>query len=53
MCHKPNNCGVNNQEKDCWCTTVDFPTELFSKIPEEDLGKICICMDCVRKAGEE
>ncbi|AST94250.1 hypothetical protein BC6307_06495 [Sutcliffiella cohnii] len=39
-----NNCNKNG---DCWCGYEFFPKEIFDLIQEYQLGKSCICKDCL------
>ncbi|HEY4543018.1 MAG TPA: cysteine-rich CWC family protein [Tissierellaceae bacterium] len=51
ICGKDNGCIIGN--KDCWCTTFDFPEGLIEKVPVEKRGKVCICKDCALEYIEE
>lgn len=44
ICNGNNNCNKNG---DCWCGYEFFPKEIFDLIQEYQLGKSCICKDCL------
>ena len=51
ICGKDNHC-VNageHREGTCWCDKEDFPRGIFQEIPLEELGKTCICKDCLEE----
>lgn len=58
LCGKPNRCGekpvINNEEmKYCWCAYETFPRELLDRVPAENKGKACICINCINKFKEQ
>jgi hypothetical protein len=32
----------------CWCTKVDFSTELLARVPQQAKRLACICPACAR-----
>ncbi|WP_407703007.1 cysteine-rich CWC family protein [Virgibacillus tibetensis] len=52
ICGELNNCEMNNPDKACWCTTMSFPANIFEKISEADVGRVCVCKNCVENAEE-
>ena len=50
ICKEENKCMPgNNVNKDCWCTSLEIPREIFKFVPEESINKHCICVDCIEK----
>lgn len=50
ICKEENKCMPgNNENKNCWCTTIEFHREIFELVPEESLYIDCICLDCLLK----
>lgn len=51
LCNQANNCcnGLDKNLGICWCTKENFPQEIFTLIPEDQLRKTCICKDCLTK----
>ncbi|MFX3632872.1 MAG: cysteine-rich CWC family protein [Candidatus Pristimantibacillus sp.] len=47
LCSDVNQCSV--ESGDCWCFNTKFPIELNERLPEELVGKVCICQKCVEK----
>jgi hypothetical protein len=49
LCGKPNECsqaGCPGASADCWCLSVVIPAEVLAKVPEDKVGKVCICRRC-------
>jgi hypothetical protein len=49
LCGNPNACsqaGCSGAKADCWCMSVVIPTQVLAKVPEDKLGKVCICQKC-------
>jgi hypothetical protein len=49
LCGNPNECAQavsSGMEADCWCMHVVIPAEVLARIPEDKLGKVCICRLC-------
>lgn len=51
ICGKSNNCALaeGRNPKDCWCMNVEFPKEVFDKIPKDKKDKACVCQSCLRE----
>jgi hypothetical protein len=52
LCGEPNRCAMET-EKDtgvkqppCWCTQVDFSSDLLARVPAKAQGLACICARC-------
>lgn len=52
LCGKSNNCAKQTDPGalECWCGDFVFPNELLEQVPEEAVGKACICFECYQKA---
>lgn len=48
LCAEPNACGAAAGEERCWCFDVQLSPEALARVPEEALGRICICAKCGR-----
>lgn len=49
LCQQPNQCamaGAQPSSGPCWCTTMDFSTDLLARVPAAWQGKACICAAC-------
>lgn len=31
----------------CWCYEIEFPQAIFELVPDEQIGKSCICKNCL------
>lgn len=51
ICGEDNGCVIGN--KDCWCSSFNFPEGLLDMVPEEKRRKVCICKKCALKYMEE
>ena len=57
LCGQPNQCAMEVQlatgiqQPPCWCTQVQFPKDLLARVPEQALGKACVCAACARMAN--
>lgn len=56
ICGQPNQC-ANEIERatgvaqgSCWCTGVDFSSELLARVPAQAQRLACICAACAAKA---
>lgn len=49
ICQSNNNCQIEDQTKDCWCTTYVFTDELNEYLKTLPLS--CICASCAEKLG--
>lgn len=51
ICGKSNSCHNLAGQKDepCWCSNEVFPKEIFEIVPYEQLGKSCICKECLNE----
>jgi muramoyltetrapeptide carboxypeptidase LdcA involved in peptidoglycan recycling len=47
LCGKDNNC--QHGQKECWCSTVEFPQNVIDMIPEDKKGKACVCKSCLER----
>lgn len=54
ICGEPNNCAIANglNPEECWCMKVNFPKEIFDKIPKDKKNKACVCKKCLEKIKE-
>jgi hypothetical protein len=56
LCGQPNQCAMEleritgQKQPPCWCTQVDFSTDLLARVPQEAKNRACICAACA-KAG--
>ncbi len=61
LCGSPNLCAVaaDPSASQCWCEGEQFPRALLAQVPEEAVGKACICRACLehyrssRESAEE
>ncbi|MGF7088620.1 hypothetical protein JOD24_002469 [Kroppenstedtia sanguinis] len=53
LCGQENRCGIGEPQKACWCTYAYFPKEIFAMVPPAQLGKSCICKECLEKFVKE
>ena len=53
LCGQPNACAMAPTNTGatapgpCWCTQVQFSTDLLKQVPEAARNKACICAACV------
>ena len=58
LCGQPNRCAMEVERETgtaqgpCWCTRVDFSTELLARVPQEAQRLSCICPACARGAAQ-
>jgi hypothetical protein len=55
LCGKPNECaqaGCSGTAADCWCMSVVIPAEVLAKVPEDKVGKVCICRRCAEGGAD-
>lgn len=49
LCGGANECapaGAGTFAVDCWCRTVSISPEALARVPEELVGKACLCPRC-------
>lgn len=46
LCGKDNGC---QHDESCWCHSIKIPQHIFALIPEDKVGKACICKECIDK----
>jgi len=46
VCTQANDCGMARGESTCWCFEAVISPTALDAVPEEALGKICICRRC-------
>jgi hypothetical protein len=52
LCGQPNRCAMEMERASgvaqgpCWCTNMDFTSELLARVPASALGTACICAAC-------
>jgi hypothetical protein len=57
LCGQPNRCAMEVvretgiAQPPCWCTGVDFSSELLARIPVAAQGQACICAACAARGG--
>ncbi len=55
LCGQPNRCAMEIErasgvaQAPCWCTNVDFTSELLARVPPVAQGAACICAACAAK----
>jgi hypothetical protein len=47
ICGQDNNC--QHGQGRCWCETVKVSRQLLELVPEDKMGKVCICKSCIEK----
>ncbi|WP_019244322.1 MULTISPECIES: cysteine-rich CWC family protein [Bacillus] len=48
ICGAQNRCKIDASDEElCWCVKEKFPNEIFELVPEESIGKQCICQKCL------
>lgn len=49
LCGRDNGCAgaAGRSHEGCWCAGEVFPQEIFERVPEEFIGKACICKECL------
>lgn len=56
LCGQPNACAnevaraTGTTQPPCWCTQVDFSSEVLARVPAALQRKACICRACAAKA---
>jgi hypothetical protein len=54
LCGQVNQCAMEAErtsgvkQPPCWCTDLKFDRELLEQLPDQALGKTCICPACAR-----
>jgi hypothetical protein len=54
LCGQANQCAMQAQimtgvkQPPCWCTQTSFDPALLASVPQQALGKACICPVCAR-----
>ncbi|HZY16810.1 MAG TPA: cysteine-rich CWC family protein [Ramlibacter sp.] len=54
LCGQANACAMELQrttgvdQPPCWCTQLDFTTELLARVPAQARNRACICPACAR-----
>ena len=57
LCRQPNRCSMEaarlsgRAPEPCWCTEIDFSTDLLARVPPEARRLACICEACARRCG--
>jgi len=54
LCGGPNGCAAaaaGRFDVACWCTSVHIPVEVIARIPAEQRGRACICLNCAIGTG--
>jgi hypothetical protein len=57
LCGQPNRCAMEAEkatgqpQPDCWCTQVDFSSDLLAQVPQAARGRSCICAACAALAA--
>jgi hypothetical protein len=52
ICGQPNNCRHDESlaaGNRCWCSDIKVSPRVLAMVPPEQLGKACICQDCIHK----
>jgi hypothetical protein len=55
VCGQPNRCALEIERETgvaagaCWCTQVDFASELLARVPSAARGRACICAACAAR----
>ena len=55
ICGEPNRCAVEIERETgvaqgpCWCTNLDFTSDLLARVPAAAQGTACICAACAAK----
>lgn len=55
ICGQPNRCAMEVEREigvaqgPCWCTGVDFSTDLLARVPAAARRQSCICAACAAK----
>jgi hypothetical protein len=39
---------TGEKQPPCWCTQLDFSSDLLARVPQEKQGLACICPACAR-----
>mgnify|MGYP000925819905 CR=1 FL=1 len=50
ICGQDNNC--QSHERECWCYHIEVPKGILDLVPEDKIGKACICKSCIEKYKE-
>jgi hypothetical protein len=56
LCGQPNRCAMEVERETgvpqppCWCTGVNFSSELLARVPAPAQGRACICAACASRA---
>jgi hypothetical protein len=46
LCGEPNDCGMVEGKRPCWCFATSIPREVLEEIPFEAKGIACVCRRC-------
>ena len=58
LCGQVNQCAMEVEratgvkQPACWCTTVDFSSDLLDRLPAQARGQACICAACAAAAAK-
>lgn len=47
LCGEANLCQASADR--CWCNDVNIPLQLIELIPQDQIGKSCLCRHCIEK----
>lgn len=46
LCGGPNRCGMTEGGSTCWCFSLQMPRELLERVPDDAVGRACVCRWC-------
>lgn len=51
ICKEPNHCAfaTGKDPSTCWCMTTTVPEGLLDQMPKQQLGRSCVCKNCIEK----
>ena len=55
LCGAHNHCAMAAGEpaSGCWCTQVQVAPEALEALPEDAVGKYCLCRSCATQSGDK
>jgi hypothetical protein len=55
ICGEPNQCAVatDPDATECWCESAIFPHNLLERVPQEAVGRVCVCQRCIENHNKK
>lgn len=55
LCGKPNECAIaegSGRVEDCWCMNTAISSNALAKLPQQEIGRTCICRKCAAMSAQ-